>query len=156
MLSRGDVSFRIVRQFRWRRMTDFERPVGMRFLTVFSCWSKGSAGAGVCCVGRCDFLVGRYLMRHYCSVVWGMQQRGIAETLLLWVLSIMQLRYLVWLLVPLAHFVCRPLICFLIYLVQFCAACWKEKVYAVRRFWEASDRPWRPFLLPNMGLAAYA
>ena len=28
----------------------------------------------------------------------------------------------------------------------------KEKVYAVRRFWEASDRPWRPFLPPNIVL----
>ena len=28
----------------------------------------------------------------------------------------------------------------------------KEKVYAGRRVWEASDRPWRPFLLPNMKL----
>ena len=26
----------------------------------------------------------------------------------------------------------------------------KEKVYADRRVWEASDRPWRPFLFPMM------
>ena len=32
----------------------------------------------------------------------------------------------------------------------------KEEVYAVRRFWEASDRPWRPFLLPNMGVGMQA